>query len=100
VGIVKGKGAGDLGTEASPPGQEKGVLIMHIMFDEFLGQARQEALLQQAAHERLLRAAAPEQMRYPGFYRAGAHWLGLHLIRWGYKLERAGRVQHARPSST
>lgn len=53
-------------------------------------QKRQAELLKQAEIERLLRkaeSARPGKLRLP---RQGAFWLGIHLVRWGEKLEQFG----------
>lgn len=53
-------------------------------------QRRQAELLKQAEIGRLLREAendGPGKLRLP---RQGAFWLGMHLVRWGEKLEQFG----------
>ncbi len=65
---------------------------MHLMDGYTLAQARQEELLREAEHERLLRAARLQQSRQRHFHRRWANWLGVHMVRWGQKLEDFGTL--------
>ncbi len=53
-------------------------------------QARQAELMKKADIERLLREAKDDRPGTLRLSRRGATWLGIHLVRWGQKLERLG----------
>lgn len=53
-----------------------------------------EELLRQAEQERMARAALLKR-KTNWTVRKGANWLGIHLVRWGKKLERFGTFAEA-----
>jgi hypothetical protein len=63
---------------------------MHPIDSYKMGQMRQEELLREAELERLVRAAMHH--RSQRFHRRWANWLGVHLVRWGQRLESFGTV--------
>ena len=56
-------------------------------------QARQAELMKQADIERLLQEVKNDRPGTLRLSRRGASWLGIHLVRWGEKLERLGASQ-------
>jgi hypothetical protein len=73
---------------------------MHLMDGYTMAQARQEELLREAEHERLIRAARLQQPRQPRFHRRWANWLGVHMARWGQKLEDFGTFRETGSASS
>jgi hypothetical protein len=53
-------------------------------------QRRQAELLKQAEIERLLRQAESDRPEALPIPRRGASWPGIHLVKWGRKLEQFG----------
>ncbi|HLX58064.1 MAG TPA: hypothetical protein VKR83_13670 [Ktedonobacteraceae bacterium] len=58
--------------------------------DYAMFQRRQEELLKQAEIELLVRTAEDARPGAAKFPRKCASWLGIHLVRWGQKLEQFG----------
>lgn len=61
---------------------------------------RQAELLKKAEIEQLLRQAESDRPETLRLSHRGAFWLGIHMVRWGKKLERFGTTetrQHAAP---
>ena len=54
-----------------------------------------EELLHQAEQERMARAALLKRKTNWTFHHKVANWLGIHLVRWGKKLERFGAFAEA-----
>lgn len=68
---------------------------MHPIDDyETLRRGREE-LLRQAEQERMARAVWLKRKTNWAFHRKIANWLGIHLVRWGKKLERFGTFARA-----
>ncbi len=51
---------------------------------------RQEELLKEAEIQRLVRKAEGKNSGAFRLSRRGASWLGIHMVRWGQKLEQFG----------
>jgi hypothetical protein len=74
--------------------QLKGERFMHsIDHYDTLRRGREE-LLRQAEQERMARAALLKR-KTNWIVRKVANWLGIHLVRWGKKLERFGTFAEA-----
>jgi hypothetical protein len=63
---------------------------MHPLNSYTMAQARVEELLREAEHMRLVQEAMLQQNDHRRFYRRWANWLGIHMVRWGEKLEGFG----------
>ncbi len=63
---------------------------MYPMNDYAALQRRQADLMKKADIERLLREARDDRPGTLRLSRRGASWLGIHLVRWGQKLEHFG----------
>jgi hypothetical protein len=75
--------------------QLKGERFMHsIDHYDTLRRGREE-LLRQAEQERMARAALLKRKTNWTVHREVANWLGIHLVRWGKKLERFGTFAEA-----
>jgi hypothetical protein len=75
--------------------QLKGERFMHsIDHYDTLRRGREE-LLRQAEQERMARAALLKRKTNWTVHRSAANWLGIHLVRWGKKLERFGTLAEA-----
>ena len=59
-----------------------------------------EELLRQAEQERLARAALLKRKMNWTFHRKVASWLGIHLVRWGKKLEKFRIFAERQPTPT
>jgi hypothetical protein len=54
-----------------------------------------EELLREGERMRLVQAATLQQNDGRRFYRRWANWLGIHMVRWGEKLEDFGKFGEA-----
>ena len=58
----------------------------------------QEELRRRAEYERMVRAARLKRRTHQPVHREVANWLGVHLVRWGQKLEQFGMHKPLQPS--
>ena len=71
---------------------------MHpIDYYETIKRGREE-LLQRAEYARMVRAARLKRGTNQKFHREVANWLGVHMVRWGQKLEQFGTHRPLQPS--
>jgi hypothetical protein len=59
---------------------------------------RQEELQRRAEYEKMVRAARLKRRTHQCVHREVANWLGMHLVRWGQKLEQFGMHKPLQPS--
>ena len=87
---------GELAALALKPRRKlKGNGFMHPMDHYDTLRRGQEELLRQAEQERLARTALLKRKMNWTFHRKVANWFGIHLVRWGKKLERFGTFAEA-----
>ena len=65
---------------------------MHPWNNYRMAQEHLEELLREGEHMRLVQAAMLEQGPRTRFYRRWANWLGIHMVRWGQRLEDFGTL--------
>ena len=65
---------------------------MHPWNNYRMAQERLEELLREGEQMRLVRAAMLQQSDGRRFYRRWANWLGIHMVRWGERLEDFGTL--------
>lgn len=59
-----------------------------------------EELLRRAEYERMARKATSGKRTNWKFHRKVANWLGIHLVRWGEKLEKFRTFAKRQPAPT
>jgi len=73
---------------------------MHPIDDYAMLQRRHEELRRQAEYERMARAADFKKRTNQQLPWNFANWLGVHMVKWGQKLEQFGTPKELQPSST
>ena len=66
---------------------------MHPWNNYRMAQEHMEELLREGEQMRVVRVAMLHQNDGRRFYRTWANWLGIHMVRWGQRLEDFGALE-------